>query len=74
MKRYVLFTSVLRSENTPCVNHVTNDEETKTMCGRTGWQTNEEPYDPGLGVDCITCAKALEREAKQKPTTPHGDT
>jgi hypothetical protein len=47
---YVCFDSVFRSENTPCVNHVTRPDGAATMCGRRGWRTFEEPYDPGLGA------------------------
>lgn len=59
--RYVLFRSAFSYENAPNISHVTNEEQTKTLCGRTGWATSEEDYIPGFGVDCRRCFRALRK-------------
>lgn len=65
---YVVFHKSFGGDSCPCINHVTKPDGTATMCGRKGWATIEEPYDPDLGVDCLRCAKALEKAAKAKET------
>lgn len=62
---YAVFHSSFRSENTPCISHVTNPEQTATMCGLRGWSTLEEPFDPEIGVDCQRCAKAVAKRQRE---------
>ena len=59
--KYVCFRNAFRGDSAPCINHVTKPDDSATFCGRRGWYTNEEPYDPGLGVDCLQCTKALKK-------------
>lgn len=66
MKTVVLFASSFRGERAPNVDHITLDGK-KTLCGRTGWQTEEgwdarldDPEMPGE-VGCRGCAAGYAR-------------
>lgn len=65
---YVLFRKSFSYENAPNISHVTKPDGSATMCGRKGWATIEAtieaPFDPNYGVDCLRCAKAIEKAAR----------
>jgi hypothetical protein len=50
---------------TPNISHAVLDGAERTLCGRSGWETNEGPLsrDDGDGwePDCLSCSRALER-------------
>lgn len=59
--RVVLFRSSFAHESAPNISHATKPDGSATWCGRRGWVTNEEDYDPERGVDCIACTNAMAK-------------
>jgi hypothetical protein len=48
----------------PNINHALNPEKTKTLCGRTGWVT-EEASEPVDNIACRRCLRAIEKRATE---------
>lgn len=63
--RYVLFASSFRLSGarggveSPNIDHVVLVGADRTVCGRRGWETTEDVYDPEMPPGCLRCARAL---------------
>ena len=67
----VLFTAAFRvsgvrgGAESPNITHALREDQSATLCGRTGW-CNEEGQGPADDVCCLRCA-AIARRAEEKP-------
>lgn len=63
---HVLFYSSFRLSSSPNIAHALAPDGTRTVCGRTGWVTNEGPQ-PVDTTDCLRCRKKLGLDGASLP-------
>ena len=58
-RKLVCFTSSFAYESADNISHATLDGK-KTLCGRSGWAT-EDPWSD-IGPDCLRCRASIKRQ------------